>query len=83
MAKTVRIWFSRKPAPNLGLFEIFKDGTGTEELVNTAEIRNILTHEEFKLFMSGVEIFLIPAERFRTRKHKDKKKPYGGKKATL
>jgi len=70
MAKLLNIYLSQAPAPNKGKYEIFRDGKRTGELITNTEIRSLLTREQYKLFLSGDDIFYIQAERFRTRNHK-------------
>lgn len=72
MARMVRIYFSKRPFPNLGTYEIFKDGKPTGEIVRNSLIRKILDQQQYQLFIAGEEIFMIPADRFRTRHHKKK-----------
>lgn len=72
MAKPIRIYLSRQPMPNVGTWEIYREGTPTGEMVTNSVIRKILDKDQYKDFIDGEDIFLIPGERFRTRNHKKK-----------
>lgn len=72
MAKPIRIYLSQQPPPNVGKWEIYREAKPTGEMVTNSTIRRILDDDQYKEFLSGDTIFLVPGERFRTRDHKTK-----------
>ncbi|RLD50448.1 MAG: hypothetical protein DRI97_17025 [Bacteroidetes bacterium] len=72
MAKPIRIYLSQQHQPNIGKWEIYREGKPTGEMVTNATIRKILDRDQYKDFLLGDSIFLIPGERFRCRSHKEK-----------
>ena len=72
MAKLLNIYIPPCPAPNRGKFEIFRDGKRTGEIINNTGVRKLLNRSQYKAFLNGDDIFYVPAERFRTRNHKQK-----------
>jgi len=72
MAKPIRIYLAEQLQPNIGKWEIYREGKPTGEMVTNAVIRKILNTEQYKQFTHGDTIFMIPGEQFRTRRHKRK-----------
>lgn len=72
MAKPIRIYFAEQHQPNIGKWEIYREGKPTGEMITNAVIRKILDTEQYKQFTQGDTIFMIPGEKFRTRDHKSK-----------
>ena len=67
----IRIYFAEQIRPNIGKWEIYREGKPTGEMVTTATIRKLLTTEQYKQFVQGDTIFMIPGDQFRARKHKE------------
>ena len=78
MAKQLNIYLPPAPAPNIGKYEIFRDGERTGELITNSGIRAILTREQYSQFLHGDDIFYVQADKFRTRTHKKKTKKTKG-----
>ena len=72
MAKPIRIYFAEQHQPNIGKWEIYREGKPTGEMITNEVIRKILDENQYKQFAQGDTIFMIPGTRFRTREHKDK-----------
>ena len=74
MAKLLNIYLSRRPHPEKGKFEIFRDGKRTGEIIASSGVRKLLNRDQYKDFLQGEDIFYVPAEKFRTRHHRQKQK---------
>jgi len=72
MAKLLNIYLSQQPQPNIGKWEIYREGKPTGEMIANSTIRKILDQDQYKEFLLGDTIFLIPGNRFRSRNHKPK-----------
>ena len=77
----IRIYLSKQPSSQN--YEIYRDGKATGEIIDLKVIRKMLTDDQYKSFIEGDTIFLVPGERFRTRNHKARKLPFGGKSIDL
>lgn len=69
MAKVLRIYLPPAPSPDLGKYEVFRDGKRTGDMITNKEVRSLLTRDQYNLFLKGEDIFLVPADKYRTRKH--------------
>ena len=72
MAEPLRIYLAKQLPPNLGKWEIYRDGTPTGEMVTNATIRKFLDTDQYKAFLLGEDIFLVPGTIFRKRNYKNR-----------
>lgn len=70
MGNPIRIYLSQQHQPNIGKWEIYREGVPTGEMITNSTIRKMLDREQYKAFLTGDSIFLIPGDRFRSRHHK-------------
>lgn len=69
----INVYLSQRTAPNIGKYEIFRNGKATGVLVDNSIIRKMLSPEQYKSFLNGQEFFNVEAEKLRTLNHKNKK----------
>ena len=67
----IRIYFAEQVQPNIGKWEIYREGKPTAEMVTATTIRRLLSTDQYKQFIQGDTIFMIQGERFRTRRHRE------------
>ena len=67
----IRIYLAEQTQPNIGKWEIYREGKPTGEMVTATTIRILLTTEQYKQFTLGETFFKVPGERFRTRRHRE------------
>ena len=68
----IRIYLAEQTQPNIGKWEIYREGKPTGEMITNTVIRKLLDTRQYKLFTQGETIFMIPGERFRARKYGEK-----------
>lgn len=68
----IRIYLAEQTQPNIGKWEIYREGKPTGEMITNTMIRKILTTEQYKQFILGETIFMIPGERYRARGYKER-----------
>ena len=68
----VRIYLAEQHLPNIGKWEIYREGKPTGEMITNRTIRKILNDDQYRQFIAGDTIFMIPADKFRKRHHKEK-----------
>jgi hypothetical protein len=78
VAEPIRIYLAQQPK-ELSLYEIYREGKPTGEMINDSIIRKILDQTQYAAFTKGELIFLIPGPRFRSRNYKKKKQSLTGK----
>lgn len=83
MSKPLNIFFSEKPYPNKGKYEIFVNGKETGELITVSGIKKLLSRSQYLNFMEGEAIFMIAPELFKNRNNEPSPPPYNGKKCTM